>query len=81
MKKLLVFLLISLVFTQDPGTCKNGEIVDGKCKCPDGQLLENGDCVDGKNKCIGGKIVEGQCYCPPTKKLDKDECVIADGKM
>ena len=61
--------------------CKNGELYNNKCICREGYILQNNnECVDGKDKCIGGKIIEAQCYCPPKTTLINNECVIPNGK-
>ncbi len=52
-----------------PPTCTGGEVVDGKCVCPDGTVQQSrGDnafaCVKPPLVCIEGIVRGGQCFCP-----------------
>ena len=52
-----------------PPVCTGGEVVDGKCVCPEGTIRQSkGDnafaCVRPPLVCVDGIVRGGQCFCP-----------------
>jgi len=86
MKELLILiLLLSFVVNTDPEDsdgkvkCKDGELKNRICKCPQGKMLVNGECIDDLKNCINGSYRLGKCICQPGFTLEGGkECVKAN---
>ncbi len=52
-----------------PPSCKGGEVVDGRCVCPEGTVAQTASdggvaCIKPPLVCTGGIVRGGECFCP-----------------
>jgi len=61
-----------------PIPCQGGQVIGGQCVCPEGQNLQNGQCVPGVViDCAPGSIRQGSAciQCPPGLSPSGGRCV------